>query len=163
MAALKRLWRSETGAELVEFAMVAPLMLVLIGGITDFARLFQSYEVVTNATREGARLAALPGYNINGYATVRNRIAQYIQAGGAADTHTTDIDLQAIDLGGGATSSGVCVRVTYSHRFWFVAPLYALLSGTFQTTLPFTTRALMRTEMPVPVPVPTGGDPCAGA
>jgi Flp pilus assembly protein TadG len=68
MAALMRRWRSERGAELVEFALVTPLMLVLIGGIVDFARLFQSYEVVTNAAREGARLAALPGYDANNYA-----------------------------------------------------------------------------------------------
>ena len=31
-------------------------------GIIDFGFLFQHYEVVTNAAREGARVAILPGY-----------------------------------------------------------------------------------------------------
>ena len=31
-------------------------------GIIDFGFLFQRYEVVTNAAREGARVAILPGY-----------------------------------------------------------------------------------------------------
>jgi Flp pilus assembly protein TadG len=159
MAALKRLWRSETGAELVEFAMTAPLMLVLIGGITDFARLFQSYEVVTNATREGARLASLPGYAFNDYAAVRNRIAQYITAGGATGTHTTVVGVEPISLGGEAVASGVRVTVTYTHGFWFIAPLYALLSGTFETTLAYSTTSIMRTEVQVPVPTPGGGAP----
>ncbi len=38
-------------------------MLLLIGfGILDFGILFQRYEVITNAAREGARVAVLPGY-----------------------------------------------------------------------------------------------------
>jgi Flp pilus assembly protein TadG len=157
MAALMRRWRSERGAELVEFALVTPLMLVLIGGIVDFARLFQSYEVVTNAAREGARLAALPGYTANDYAAVRARIGQYIAAGGATGPHTTTIAITAIDLGNGAFGSGVSVTIAYTHQFMFVAPLYALLSNTFMTTLPFTTTAVMRHEMQVQVPV--GGAP----
>ncbi|MGH7900011.1 MAG: TadE/TadG family type IV pilus assembly protein, partial [Candidatus Binatia bacterium] len=59
---LVRRWLSESGAELVEFAFVLPVLLLLIAAIADFAFLFQSYEVATNAVREGARLAVLPGY-----------------------------------------------------------------------------------------------------
>ena len=47
---------SERGAELVEFALVLPLLLLLVLGIVDFGFLFQRFEVVTNAAREGARL-----------------------------------------------------------------------------------------------------------
>jgi Flp pilus assembly protein TadG len=51
---------NETGAELIEFAFVLPLLLLVIVGIFDFGFLFQRYEVVTNAAREGARAAVLP-------------------------------------------------------------------------------------------------------
>ena len=50
--------RSERGAELIEFALTLPLLLLLVLGIIEFGFLFQEYEVVTNASREGARLAA---------------------------------------------------------------------------------------------------------
>ena len=53
----------ERGAALVEFALAVPLMLVVIAGIVDFGFVFQRYEVITNAAREGARLATLPGYD----------------------------------------------------------------------------------------------------
>lgn len=83
-AALRRC-RSESGAELVEFALVLPLLLVLIGGIADFAMLFQNYEVTTNAAREGARLAVLPGSEANNYAVVTARVND---SGTFADTIT---------------------------------------------------------------------------
>ena len=54
---------AERGAALVEFALAVPLLLVVIAGIVDFGFVFQRYEVITNAAREGARLASLPGYD----------------------------------------------------------------------------------------------------
>ena len=54
--------RSERGAELIEFALVFPLLLLSSSGIVDFGFMFQRFEVVTNAAREGARMAVLPGY-----------------------------------------------------------------------------------------------------
>ena len=55
--------RSQAGAELVEFALALPLLLLVFGGIVDFGLLLQRQQVMTNAAREGARLAVLPGYS----------------------------------------------------------------------------------------------------
>ena len=49
----ERLARGERGAELIEFALVLPLLLLLVLGIVDFGFMFQRLEVVTNAAREG--------------------------------------------------------------------------------------------------------------
>ncbi len=75
----KRRFKSERGAELIEFALVFPLLLLVILGIVDFGFLFQRMEVVTNAAREGARIAVLPGY-LN--ADAEARVHDYIEAGG---------------------------------------------------------------------------------
>jgi len=45
------------GQSLVEFALVLPLFLVLVMGIADFGLAVFSYNSITNAAREGARLA----------------------------------------------------------------------------------------------------------
>ena len=73
--AFKRL-KGERGAELIEFALVFPLLLLVILGIVDFGFLFQRMEVVTNAAREGARVGVLPGYL---QADVQARVTQYIR------------------------------------------------------------------------------------
>src|SRR6185369_3492982 len=86
MAALKTAWnwrgrlaKGELGAELIEFALVLPLLLLLVLGIVDFGFMFQRLEVVTNAAREGARIAVLPSYDT---ADVRARVNSYLLEGG---------------------------------------------------------------------------------
>ena len=54
---LRRL-RSEEGAEVFEFAMALPLLLVLVVGIIDFARAYNTKHVTVNAARLAARTMA---------------------------------------------------------------------------------------------------------
>jgi Flp pilus assembly protein TadG len=49
-------FRSTEGSELFEFAMALPLLLVLVVGIIDFARAYNTKHVTSNAAREAARL-----------------------------------------------------------------------------------------------------------
>jgi len=51
----KTLWRREDGAALVEFALILPLLVLLIFGVIEFGLLFYNQQVITNASREGAR------------------------------------------------------------------------------------------------------------
>ena len=69
---------AEDGAQLVEFALVLPLLLLIMLGIAEFGFVFQRYEVLTNAAREGARVAVLPGYND---VDVNARIMAYLTSG----------------------------------------------------------------------------------
>ncbi|HEY1068624.1 MAG TPA: TadE/TadG family type IV pilus assembly protein [Pirellulales bacterium] len=50
------------GAELVELAMVMPVMLMIVIGIVEFGRAFEAAQLLTAAAREGARLGML--YNV---------------------------------------------------------------------------------------------------
>lgn len=52
--------REESGAELVEAALVIPLLLMLLLGIVWLGRAYNVYETITRAAREGARFAVLP-------------------------------------------------------------------------------------------------------
>lgn len=51
---------AETGAELLEFAFVVPMLLTLLIGIIWIGRAYNIYENVTRAAREGVRYAVLP-------------------------------------------------------------------------------------------------------
>ncbi|APC15215.1 hypothetical protein BLL42_05570 [Pseudomonas frederiksbergensis] len=57
--------RHETGATVVEFTLVLPVLLMLLFGIIQFGWLFYNYAVLTNAASTGARLLATQ----RGYAT----------------------------------------------------------------------------------------------
>lgn len=49
----------ERGASAVEFAILMPLLLLVVGGIIDFGRYFFTEIQLTNAAREGARAAVV--------------------------------------------------------------------------------------------------------
>ena len=53
-------WSRERGAALLETAIALPLVLLFSVGIFEFGRAFQTWQVLTNAAREGARVAVLP-------------------------------------------------------------------------------------------------------
>ncbi len=72
----------ERGAELVEFSLILGFLIVFLVGIVDFGKGYKLYQNVTNATREGARLSAVPYYNQPTVApdALRNRITTYLQS-----------------------------------------------------------------------------------
>jgi Flp pilus assembly protein TadG len=138
---------SERGAELIEFALVLPLLLLVVLGIVDFGFLFQRLEVVTNAAREGARIAILPGYLT---ADVNARVNNYMSTGGLAVTPGTNptINVANVPL---TTSPGAPplntkrVTVTYTNSYLFLGGIASWFGGSF-SSVPLTGVATMRVE-----------------
>lgn len=61
-ATMRGFRRENRAAAMVEFAIVAPLLFILVFGIIDFGRAFFLLNNLTNATRDGARLGATLPY-----------------------------------------------------------------------------------------------------
>jgi Flp pilus assembly protein TadG len=59
MRFLRTMREAEKGAALVEFAVLAPLLIILVLGIVEFGWLFGQYNDVRHGAREGARFAAV--------------------------------------------------------------------------------------------------------
>jgi Flp pilus assembly protein TadG len=51
----RRIWKDRDGQALVEFAIVLPILLLLLLGMMEFGLLLYNQQVITNASREGAR------------------------------------------------------------------------------------------------------------
>ena len=60
-----RLGKRERGQSLVEFALVLPILLILLLGITDFGLAFYGMVTVNTAAREGARQGVLGDADID--------------------------------------------------------------------------------------------------
>ena len=158
MTFLKRAAKAERGAELIEFALVFPLLLLIVLGIVDFGFMFQRLEVVTNAAREGARLAVLPGYDD---ADIEKRVCDYVLTGGVPVTGNcsptgdnptvvvTDANIPVDDPDDPSASiSGKQVAVTYTHNYLFVGGIATWFGGGGFTTVPLRGVATMRDEVP---------------
>ena len=146
--------RREDGAALVETAFVLPIMLLVSVGIFEFGRAYQTWQVITNATREGARVAVLPEYTDD---SVKARVRTYLKDGGLPaaivdDTAKTNVDITAttipIDVGGTNTASAARVVVEYPFEFMVLQPVAQLVVNGSMAGAPFTMRmtTIMRNE-----------------
>ena len=145
MAALiARLRKSEDGAELIEMAIVLPLLLLLIMGMVDFGFLFQRYVVLTNAAAEGARVASLPGYTA---ADVTARVAAYATNGGVPGTVNTATAAVALPGANGGSWPGTQVTVTHVYTYQYVGPIAALFGGGIGGNVTITSRATVRNQV----------------
>lgn len=77
--------RGDRGASAVEFALVMPLLLMLLFGLITTGLTFSDYQSSTNASREAARYGAATSYSSDPAAwatSVRDRVKQvYFNAG----------------------------------------------------------------------------------
>jgi Flp pilus assembly protein TadG len=146
--------RREDGAALVETAFVLPIMLLVSVGIFEFGRAYQTWQVITNATREGARVAVLPEYTDD---SVKARVRTYLKDGGLPasivdDTAKTNVDITAttipVDVGGTVTASAARVVVEYPFEFMVLQPVAQLVVSGSMAGEPFTMRmtTIMRNE-----------------
>ena len=148
MTRMRRLLTGERGTALLETALTLPLLLLVSVGIFEFGRAYQTWQVLTNAAREGARIAVLP-FPVAGAATAAVR--GYLTSGqlsNAADA-TIVIDSNAtISIGGGNTASASVVTVNYPFQFIVLQPVARLLvsGSTLGAPITLTASAQMRNE-----------------
>ena len=142
--------RGERGQSLVEFALIAPLFLVLVFAIVDFGMGFHAWITVTNSAREGARFAAVgaPAAGaascspLPGAGTIERRVCDT-----ASTLDETKMTLTVTNAQG---QPGESVVVDVDYQYDLITPLAGLvqfISGNvLDQTITFSSSADMRLE-----------------
>jgi Flp pilus assembly protein TadG len=142
-----RSWLGERGTALMETALTLPLLLLVSVGIFEFGRAYQCWQVLTNAAREGARVAVLPGMTTT---DVQARVKQYMTDGqiGFPDGTTISVDPVPVQLGGTNTAGGSKVTIAYPFKFIVLNPVAKLVASdaTVGSAFTMTVAAIMRNE-----------------
>lgn len=137
--------RSESGQAAVEAALVLPVLLLLLLGILEFGQAWNAKQVVTDAAREGARLAVTPDESID-QDSVEATIVRTLGAHGIPSSAATITFDRALPPSGHWRDEGfkqkMDVRVRY--RFGFFGPIFYALTGSNSITL--TSVVTMRNE-----------------
>jgi Flp pilus assembly protein TadG len=105
----------DRGAAAVEFALLLPLLLLLVFGIIDFGRALNAQITITQAAREGARLGAL------GVASATIVTKTKAAAVGLSPVPTV-VPGTACPVGAAA---GVDATVTVTYTFSYITPVSA--------------------------------------
>lgn len=125
--------RNQKGQAVVEFALVLPLLLLLVFGATEFSRAWLTVNVLTAAAREGARLAAVTEPHVP---TVITRVEEVCAAGRVTPTGV-------VVTGPDPDDPDRRVIVTVQTDFQVIP---GSVLGTFSGTIPLTSTAVMRHE-----------------
>jgi Flp pilus assembly protein TadG len=139
--------KSERGAALLEAAITLPMLLLIAVGIFEFGRAYQTWQILTNAAREGARMAVLPDPTPG---SVETRVRDYMQAGqlSEAGTAAVDVNRSATMTVNGAPVSVSQVSIDYPFSFIVLQPVARLVAPTTSLggAVVMHAQALMRNE-----------------
>ena len=119
-----RLIRLDDGAALVEFALILPLLIMLIFGIVEFGRAYNANITLTHATREGVRELAISGDQVAAVTTTRDA--------------ATTLDPALLQVTTSTCTPGQMARVHVRYPFDYNIPLFG------SATLTLESEAVMR-------------------
>jgi Flp pilus assembly protein TadG len=136
----RRAWMRQArdrGAAAVEFALLFPLLMLIVFGIIDFGRALNAQITLTQAAREGVRLDALGEPDVSAETQAA-----------ATGLSPVTVTVTACPLGAGPTVNAV-VNVSYS--FNFVTPIGAIAgliggSGSLGSPVTLTAQGVMPCE-----------------
>ena len=128
--------RSESGASAVEFALLLPVLMMILFGTIEFGLALYRQSILTNASREGARLGIVQSIPAITTTAINAAIDNYLTAAGIPPgTVTRTI------VAGGATGTPVTVTLNLPYT-------YAVLPGltSIAPTITLTAQTVMRHE-----------------
>ena len=138
-------WRNQRGAALLETAITLPLVLLVSVSIFEFGRAYQTWQVLTNAAREGARVAILSNSTNE---QITDAVRTYMTSGQLPEAEAATIGIErTVPFGTANTASRI--TVSYPFRFMVLNPVMQLVqsdSTTGQGTTTMVSTALMRNE-----------------
>jgi Flp pilus assembly protein TadG len=141
--------RNERGTALLEAAITIPILLLIAVGIFEFGRAYQTWQVLTNAAREGARIAVLPNPPEG---AAEARVRQYMEDGALPNFGSATVDIVGTTMVvNGANVSASQVTIGYPFQFIVLGPVAKLVnpsSTTGSSELTMQASALMRNESP---------------
>lgn len=112
--------RNRRGAAAVEFAVVAPLFFLMVFGMIEFGRMVMVQQVITNASREGARMGVLDGATT---ASVQTAVQNYLQAAAVQGAEVAVNPDPPTSAGYGAPVT-ITVSIDFDQVSWLPSPMF---------------------------------------
>ncbi len=128
--------RSESGGSAVEFALLLPVLMMILFGIIEFGMALNRQSILTNASREGARLGIVQSIPAITTAAINAAIDNYLTAAGIPPGNVT----RAI-VAGGITGTPVTVTLTLPYTYVVLPGLTSIVP-----TINLTAQTVMRHE-----------------
>jgi hypothetical protein len=134
-----RRWRSDDGQALTEFALVVPVLLLMILGLAEFSRAWNTRQVLTDAAREALRSSVVANADFTYESMLRLIDEALLRA--ALDPEKADVAVEGWKSGTGTPAR---IRIDYLYEFGFLGPFVGW--ATEGRSLALSTSFVMRNE-----------------
>jgi Flp pilus assembly protein TadG len=146
---INKLWRREDGQALAEFALILPILFLLIAGIIEFGRGWNIKQAVTDASREGARYAVVQDNTVSCPDDVLLKVKQRLLLANidtSASNTTVTLTPSANCRGQPGYAAGVdmTVNVTTQYKMGWIGALLSWATGS--STITIGSQTTMRNE-----------------
>jgi Flp pilus assembly protein TadG len=121
---LGRFARCERGTQLVELAIVLPVMLALFGATAEFGRFFYTYQTLSKATRSAARYLTVEP--LGGTDEQAANLVVYGNTAGTGDPLVEGLTTDHVDIERGGGSASMPSLVTVRVEGFTYRPLFDL-------------------------------------
>lgn len=126
MRARRSVPENQTGVALVEMALAAPILVMVLFGLLEFGYLLYAKGVIANASREAARLGVVLSHPRKTQAEIEDQVRSYLEKSGfdaAAVRVTYPNGLP------GSSGSPFAVRLQYAYNFKVLPNFIQSLTG----------------------------------
>ncbi|GLC26678.1 TadE/TadG family type IV pilus assembly protein [Roseisolibacter agri] len=111
---LARARRDDHGAAVVEFALVVPVLFLIIFAVIDFGRALWTLNVLSSGVREGARAAAVESDVTTAASTAKTKTVAYINGILGTSLTTADVTVPAVNTTTPASADYGLIKVSLS-------------------------------------------------
>ena len=143
----------QKGAEIIEFALILPFLLLILFGIMEFGIVLYDKAIITNASREGARSGVAFKCPVLTTTEIQSVVTNYSTAlvSFAADKAAPDVTVTpfpptTITNCGANSGTALTVSVSYSYNFVVFGNLFALFAPGFINPLVLSATTVMNYE-----------------
>lgn len=130
---------NERGAVAAEFALLLPVLMLILFGTIEFGMIMYSRELITNASREGARAGIVQVVPKPTAGAITTIVTNYLTGTGI------DTGLVTVTVAGSGGANPATLTVTATYRYPWLIPFVPTLVG-LPSPLPLTGRTIMRHE-----------------
>ncbi|MGN7297719.1 TadE/TadG family type IV pilus assembly protein [Ferdinandcohnia sp. SAFN-114] len=126
--------KSQKGQSLVETALILPIILMILFGITDFGRIFHAYLTLDHAGREAARVATV-GSDLGTIQTTISNATDTLESDDPSNPKmvgkTVYFGSTVVTDASATPTSGEEVKIELTYEVDFLTPIIGQIIGEF--------------------------------
>jgi Flp pilus assembly protein TadG len=137
----------EKGVSAVEFALILPVLVLILFGIIEFGFILYDKQVITSASREVARAAIVRGANATDISSAHDKyINMPVSFSGSSALSAPTISIDCSSLGANAFGTNLTVTYSYEYKFLALSAVMGLIGGNLDSSYTLTGSTTMKCE-----------------